>query len=352
VIGSHEHWSRLWSSVARYGLAIVATLVAFAITVAITQEWPAPIFLVLVLSVALSAWYGGRGPSVVSALLAVVLVKYKYKEPVGSVRVESPADLVPFAVFLVVALVISLTMEALVRARSLAELRAAELERLNEGLRHVLVSRRLLAAEEAERRRIARVLHDDVGQLLTAVRLNLQRLIPPTRGPDDPIVRDTIALIDDSMTRVRELSGELRPTVLDDLGLGEAVEWYANRQAERAGYALVVDERLGEGRLPGAVETAGFRIVQQALTNIARHAQAKNVEVDLRREERSVEIAVIDDGIGFDVGDARLRAHAGESLGLVHMVELAYMAGGILIITSARDSGTTVRASFPLDSVE
>lgn len=352
MIGSHERWNRLWSSVARYGLAVVATLIAFAITVAISREWPAPVFLVFVLAVALSAWYGGRGPSVLAALLAIVLVKVAFKEPVGSLRLTDLDDLIPFVVFLVVALMISLTIEALIRARALAEFRAAELERLNEGLRHVLVSRRLLAAEETERRRIARVLHEDVGQLLTAVRLNLERLTSPGREGDDPIVRDSIGLVDETVTRVRELSGDLRPTVLDDLGLGEAVEWYANRQAGRAGYGVVVDQRLGDGRLPGPVETAGFRIVQQALTNIARHAQANNVQVELRRDPRSVELAVIDDGIGFDVGDAQVRAQAGESLGLVHMMELAYMAGGMLIITSAKGMGSTVRVRFALDSLE
>jgi signal transduction histidine kinase len=352
VIGSHERWNRFWSFAARYGLAVVATLIAFVITVAISQEWPAPVFLVFVLAVALSAWYGGRGPSVLAALLAIVLAKFQFKKPIGSLRIEDFDDLIPFIVFLVVALVISLAIEGLLRARTLAELRAAEIERMNEGLRHVLVSRRLLTAEETERRRIARVLHEDVGQLLTAVRLNLQRLISPDRDGDDPVVRDSIGLIDETVARVRELSGELRPALLDDLGLGQAVEWYANRQAGRAGYAIVVDEGLGEGRLPEPVETAGFRIVQQALTNIARHAQAKNVQIDLRRDPRTVELSVVDDGVGFDVEEARMRAQAGESLGLVHMMELAYMAGGIIIITSAKGSGSTVRVSFPLNSVE
>jgi signal transduction histidine kinase len=195
--------------------------------------------------VALSSWYGGRGPSVLAALLAIVLVKYQFKEPVGTLRIDDLDDLIPFTVFLVVALVISLTIEGLLRARALAELRAAEIERMNEGLRHVLVSRRLLTAEETERRRIARVLHEDVGQLLTAVRLNLQRLTSEDHGGDDPVVRDSIGLIDETVTRVRELSGELRPALLDDLGLGRAVEWYASRQAARTGYAVRVDENLG-----------------------------------------------------------------------------------------------------------
>jgi len=331
VIGSHERWSRLWSSAARYGLAVVATLIAFTITLAIRRQWPAPVFLVFVLAVALAAWYGGRGPSVLAAALAIVLTKFEFKDPIGSLQIQGFGDLIPFMVFLVVALVISLTIEALIRARALAELRAAEIERMNEGLRHVLASRRLLTAEETERRRIARLLHEDVGQLLTAVRLNLQRLISPDRAADDPVVRDSIGLIDETVTRVRELSGELRPALLDD---------------------LVVDQALGDGRLPEPVETAGFRIVQQALTNIARHAQATKVQIVLRQGQKGVELAVIDDGIGFDVGDARMRAQAGESLGLVHMMELAYMGGGIIVITSAKGSGSTVRVHFPLNSVE
>jgi NO-binding membrane sensor protein with MHYT domain len=214
-----------------------------------------------------------------------------------------------------------------------------------------LVSRRLVAAQEGERRRIARVLHEDVGQLLTTLRLNLQRLAQPDTQ-DRSVVRDSIGLVDETLTHVRALSVDLRPSVLDDLGLGEAVAWYANRHAERAGYVVVVDQTLGEGRLPETVETAGFRIVQQALTNIARHAKAKNVQITLRRDLRSVEVSVVDDGIGFDVPKAEGRSRAGGSLGLVHMTELAHMTGGVLTITSTEGKGSTVRVQFPVDSVE
>jgi NO-binding membrane sensor protein with MHYT domain len=209
------------------------------------------------------------------------------------------------------------------------------------------VASRLLAAQESERRRIARVLHDDVGQLLTALRLNLQRL-GARAEPERALVAESVALVDETLGRVRALSLELRPSVLDDLGLGDAVAWFANRQAERAGYAVVVEQGLGEDRLPEAVETAGFRIVQQALINIARHARARNVQIALHRHPRAVDLAVVDDGIGFDVRDARRRSQAGESLGLLDMTELAKLAGGILTIASAQGRGTTVRVRFPL----
>jgi signal transduction histidine kinase len=215
-----------------------------------------------------------------------------------------------------------------------------------------LVSRRLLFAQENERRRIARVLHEDVGQLLTAVRLNLQRLTSQDRAGPNAIVRESLDLVDESLTRVRELSGELRPTILDDLGLGDAVEWFATRQAERARYAVVVENTLGANRLPEVLETAAFRIAQQALTNIARHARAKTVQIEMNRDPQAIEMAVRDDGVGFDVAAATARARAGESLGLVDMAEMAEMVGGDLSITSVVGRGSTVRVRIPSSSAE
>jgi signal transduction histidine kinase len=301
-------------------------------------------------AVALSAWYGGRGPSVLAIVLSVLLVRYAPKNPVGSLWTDNVAGPLPFVVFLVVAVMISLTIEALLRARRLAESHAAELELVNEELRHALVSRRLLSAQETERRRIARVLHEDVGQLLTAVRLNLQRLLP--EEGNGPVVSDTIRLVDGTLKQVRALSGELRPTYLDDLGLGPAVALVASRQGERADHAIVVEQSLGDERLPEPIETAAFRIVRHSLTNIARHAHAKNVHIAMRRVPEGVELVIADDGIGFDVPAAKARSQAGESLGLVEMAEIAYMAGALLTLSSTEGKGTTVRAQFPLYSVE
>jgi signal transduction histidine kinase len=341
---------QVWRSASAYSLAIVVTLVAFAVTFGLRRETPAPLFLFFVLAVALSAWYGGRGPSVLAIALSVLLVRYAPKNPVGSLWVNNVAGLLPFVVFLIVAVMISLTIEALLRARRLAESHAAELELVNEELRHALVSRRLLSAQETERRRIARVLHDDVGQLLTAVRLNLQRLVP--EESNGPVISDTIRLVDVTLKEVRGLSGELLPTYLDDLGLGPAVALVASRQGERADQAIVVEQSLGDERLPEPIETAAFRIVRHALTNIARHANAKNVHIAMRRDPRAVELVIVDDGIGFDVPAAKARSQAGESLGLVEMAEIAYMAGALLTLTSAKGKGTTVRAQFPMSSVE
>ncbi len=208
------------------------------------------------------------------------------------------------------------------------------------------VAGRMLAGRENERRGIARVLHDDVGQLLTALRLNLQRL-HPLQG-EAAIVGDSVALVDDALARVRTLSLELRPGLLDDVGLAAAVTWYANREAERAGYAVKVVENLGRQHLDEAVETAAFRIVQQALTNVARHANAKNVRISMRLAPRLLDLAISDDGVGFTVGAAKIRAEAGESFGLLDMNEMATLAGAIYSVTSGPGKGSTVHVRFHL----
>jgi signal transduction histidine kinase len=242
-----------------------------------------------------------------------------------------PADALPESVLASTFAILALALSAATADRR----RSAQAE----------LSQRLLAAREDERRRISRRLHDDVGQLLTALRLNLQRITP--REGDVPIVADSFALVDDSLARVRALSVDLRPPVLDDLGLDAAVHWFAKRAGERAGFDVTVESSLGAARLPDAVETAAFRIVQQALTNIARHADATRVRVELARGPRDVVLTVADDGTGFDVAAAIANAESGESLGLLDMREMAALAGGALAFSSVPGGGCTVRARFP-----
>jgi signal transduction histidine kinase len=208
------------------------------------------------------------------------------------------------------------------------------------------VSARLLTAQENQRRGIARILHEDVGQLLTAVRLNLQRITPTE--PEKPVVVESMSLVDAALSRIRELSLDLRPSVLDDLGLSSAVSWFANRHAERAGYSLAIEDNLLQRRLPEAIETAAFRITQQALANVVRHSDARRVRIDIDLHSRSLDLRVSDDGIGFDVAAARLRAEAGESLGVLDMRETAALAGGVLTISSTPGVGSTVHVRFHL----
>jgi signal transduction histidine kinase len=201
------------------------------------------------------------------------------------------------------------------------------------------ISHRLLEAQEAERRSVARELHDDFGQLLTAIRLSLQGGAHPA---------ESISLVDDAIQRMRDLALDLRPAILDDLGLEAALRWYVAREAGRAGLAFRFDVSSIGARLAPALETACFRLVQEALTNVVRHGGATAVAVTLDASDGEVRVSISDDGKGFDVRAARRRAAAGGSQGLLIMEERVSLAGGKLEIRSGQASGTTVAARIPL----
>jgi two-component system, NarL family, sensor histidine kinase UhpB len=205
------------------------------------------------------------------------------------------------------------------------------------------LSRKLIEAQEAERRAVARELHDDFGQVLTALKLNLQR-----RERDDS---ESIALVDGAIARMRDLAQDLRPPLLDEQGLDASLRWYVEREAGRAGLAFRLTLTHLDQRPPAAVETTCFRVAQEALTNVIRHAQARVVEVELGRAAGMLQLVVRDDGRGFDVPAARLRAAHGGSQGLLSMQERVALAGGDLEIDSAPGRGTTVRAHLPLAAV-
>ncbi len=202
------------------------------------------------------------------------------------------------------------------------------------------LSRKLIEAQEAERRAVARELHDDFGQVLTALKLNLHRLEYDSS--------DSIELVDGAITRMRDLAQTLRPPLLDELGLEEALQWHVEHEAKRAGLAFrLAIAHLGR-RPPAAVEMACFRVTQEALTNVIRHAQARLVEVELSKTNGTLQLVVRDDGRGYDVPAARKRAIEGASQGLLSMQERVTLAGGDLEIDSAPGRGTSIRVRLPL----
>jgi len=205
------------------------------------------------------------------------------------------------------------------------------------------LSRRLLEAQEAERRLLALELHDNFGQSLTAIRMNLQ-----AHGASSQYLAESIAMVDQAIEQVRTLALDLRPPILDDLGLVAALRWLVNRQPRRAGIEWAFRASASDERLPAAIEICCFRVAQEALTNVARHAGARQVSVELRFDDIKVELVVRDDGNGFDVRVARELAAHGASLGLLSMEERVSLAGGTMEIASAPGHGTTIRAHFPL----
>lgn len=214
------------------------------------------------------------------------------------------------------------------------------------------LSRRVLEVQEAERRRVALELHDELGQSLTAVKINLQMQERFKGQHPENCNTDNLRIVDDALNQVRRLALALRPSMLDDLGLAPALHWMAGQHSERHGYAVQFAAARLSGRLAPDIETACFRIVQEALTNISRHAQAKCVEIDLRYEGGVVMLSVQDDGCGFDPEAMRDRASSGGSLGVLGMQERATLIGGQLDIESTPGVGSKIRLSCPLHLAE
>jgi two-component system CheB/CheR fusion protein len=226
--------------------------------------------------------------------------------------------------------------------------RTAELTRLSV-LRQELLQR-LVTAEDHERRRIALELHDSLGQYMSALTLNLGRVqaiesIAPQVRMELSYLQRIAAEIDVELDR---LTTELRPPTLDDLGLGDALVRYVQEWSAANGItADVIATELEQARLPTAVETTAFRIVQEALTNVRKHAQASQVSVIATQTSEELRIVIEDDGVGFDPEYVARSRRGGQQLGLVGMSERAVLAGGTVTVESEPGRGTTIYLHIP-----
>lgn len=212
-------------------------------------------------------------------------------------------------------------------------------------------SRRLIEAQEAERRRISRELHDQVGQILTAVKMNLHALQQTCSQPETlSSIADNLKVIDEAVDQVRDLSVDLRPALLDDFGLVVALRWYLERQTRSIGIpAKFVSGSLDEDdRFSSELETACFRIVQEGVTNIVRHARASRISIRLERVVSDLILLITDDGAGFDARQLRSGTGGIATLGLRGMEERAQAIGGTITIDSAPALGTEICARLPI----
>lgn len=211
------------------------------------------------------------------------------------------------------------------------------------------LSRRLVEAQETERRHVARELHDEIGQTLTAVKIAIQSLcLEPALDNFSDRIGETVAVVDSALERIRDLSMALRPAMLDDLGLVPTLHWYFDSVMRRCGIDCEYIFRGAEKRLGPDLETTCFRIAQEALTNILRHACATQVRLMLSVAARRVELMIFDNGRGFNAPVARRNAARGVTTGLSTMHERALLIGGSLSIISRKGEGSTIRARFPL----
>jgi PAS domain S-box-containing protein len=200
---------------------------------------------------------------------------------------------------------------------------------------------------EAERKNIAREIHDELGQQLTALKMEIAWIIKKLTANEKDIEHkfaNLLATIDDTMTAVRRICAELRPTVLDDIGLEPAMEWHIQQFRQTTGIKVTMSSATKNLSLSTDIKTALFRIFQESLTNVARHANANTIEVSLNKENDCIALRIVDNGKGFDMAIADQK----KTLGILGMKERCIALGGAYEINSKPGKGTTIKVCIPL----
>jgi len=203
----------------------------------------------------------------------------------------------------------------------------------------------LLTVQEEERRHLSRELHDEFGQLLFSTQLHLQAAKAAAGAAAQSSLNESIALLQRAGAQIRSLALELRPMLLETAGLDATLRWLAEQYEQRAGVDIEVVGHVSE--ISGEAAIACFRVVQEALTNVVRHAAARHVSIELSESETLLSLVVRDDGVGFDAART-LDGTVGDHLGLVGMRERVEILGGNLRIESQAGHGTRIEVSFPL----
>jgi two-component system, NarL family, sensor histidine kinase UhpB len=211
----------------------------------------------------------------------------------------------------------------------------------------------IINAQEQERKRIARELHDETSQVLTSLLISLAILEESitTQEARDRIA-DTRKLAHQTLRAIRNLSIDLRPSALDDLGLLPALRWYVKEYQQKCSIEVEFAAQGFKQRLPAEMETALYRIVQESLTNTARHSNAHKVLITMKEDADAVYVTIIDDGNGFDIGTLLKTPDQERGLGLAGMNERAVLLDGSLTIHSHPGQGTTIRVRIPLIPME
>jgi len=229
----------------------------------------------------------------------------------------------------------------------------SQLKGSNQQLR--LLSERAINAQEEERKRIARSLHDDTGQSLSTLMINLERLDNHLPGDNREIKNRLHAIKEmaaEGLACLRDIIYDLRPAILDDLGLIPAIRWYAQTNLEGAGIQVELDFQDEQLSLPQALTTTMFRITQEGVNNIIRHSQARKVCISLGKQANDVYLRIKDDGHGFDPSQISAEAFENQHWGLVGMQERIELVGGRLSINSDAVHGTSLLVTAPLIKAE
>lgn len=335
--------SKQFSFIIRYGGAILLVGIALAITLLIwtfVKSLASPLFLLAIMAV---AWKGGIRPGIFATVLSGVAIDYFFITPELQISGQLD-DILRFLIF---------TLEGcflcwLISWRTIA---AEEIKLSRHQLQALSLRQQTLI--EDERKRIALEIHDELGQILTGLKMEIhllnkrltEILSPEKIAETNEKITDILKLTDSTIASVRRISTDLRPAILDDLGLVAAIEWQAREFQRRTGIDCVMSTNVENIELDSAYSTAVFRIFQETLTNIIRHAESKAITVNLKKFKQRLILRIEDNGIGIQL-EKKDREH---SLGILGMRERARLIGGELLVQNGLENGTIVELSAPLD---
>jgi signal transduction histidine kinase len=293
------------------------------------------------LAVLISIWFVGRGFAI---LISVLSVSVSLAGDIATGALHS-GSLIPWWNALIVLSFYLAFIPLVTSLRSLQrELEEKSLALTKEERALKLLSGRLISAQEDERQRISRDLHDDLGQILTSVSLDLQRVLL-TEDPkkERNLLGRALESNREAATRVREISSLLRPPILDDVGLKEALQTFLSEFSSRNG--IKTNLHFGhDGVLPNEVRISIYRIVLEALNNVSKYAHASTVHVELFSDEAETTLMIRDNGVGFDPSSNRIE----KGLGLAGMKERSELLGGSFFLSSTPQNGTLIRVKLPL----
>jgi signal transduction histidine kinase len=348
------------STFLRYALAVVAVVIALLLSTAL-NAWAGDrlVYVLIFPAIAFSAWYCGIGPSLVAMVLALVGATYGPITSVHSFPVPNRSELFLISAFLLSSMLVIAMAESRRRQNEIlrkaqGELearvleRTADLDSANENLRGL--SARLLQLQDDERRRIARELHDSVGQMLAALNMNLSTVRADVErlAKTANALTDSENLVQQMSTEVRTISHLLHPPLLDEAGLASALRWYVDGFVLRSKIKVALDLPEDFGRLPRESETAIFRVVQECLTNIHRHSGSPIARIRLRQRDDHVSVEIEDKGKGIaPEKQEEMNSSGTPGVGIRGMRERLRQLGGTLEFRS-NGSGTLVTVELPL----
>jgi signal transduction histidine kinase len=363
-----------------YGVAVLSVTAALIIALWMRMELgleSTPIVSLFLCAVMFSAWFGGVGAGLLAYALSLLVFVYCFITPIYSLSVDIK-EIPRLVVFTLSALFVGLlsaaqrsAAESLGRARDVLEGTVQELKQTNESLQAKNAERQraeqqlknsneklralsasLQSAREEEGTRIAREIHDELGSALASLKWDLEemdKIFSDSKNQSQLSVlrkktEAMMALTDTTISTIRRIASELRPSILDDLGLAEAIEWQAQQFQERTGIICFCDCSLENVDFNNEQSTAVFRIFQEALTNILRHAQATRIDIELKEKAGELILTISDNGRGF-TEDEKTRQF---SFGILGMRERAQLIGGKVFITGVEGKGTVVTVQVPI----